>query len=1184
MLSQLKVGMSLIQTKDALLVNLSNTPFNGVLTKDQAICYLAGWNKDEPKYGQCVTGYEGLTPAEAFTKRYAGEKALMFKNQNWTAFAFFVIDRDLSGKEWYDNDHRQYIYKKARQQRLPFTAVYSQTRTKDDNAEALLNFNFNNHFTILVEVLKSYLGFSETFNIKKDWTPRPHQPDAIIEAVRILFGSTDQCLFAAYPSYGKTGCSLKIAHDYLATGGICLLTTPVVDTIQGFIDNLDEYRFGSPNLKVSVYDKNTILLQDPKDLRKRANNGELIFILLSVQGMRRDSEYFDRDGIDVTEETKYFKFVKDIDLWIPDEFHREYGGSQTSAFFQTVKPKKKLPLTATPMLILDQFDSEEMVIRTLAWGLKNRTLTNLPSVYIQSLDKAFYNVRPELQNLYSEDEGFDPRKWFDVTDETFIHSQALLDLSEKQFFSPLSKNKNPLSISNDKSRCSNSNLGMVIIPEGANGRTAEDNAELYCKDHNEYFSSRRTLWISSYKIDNERKSLTVNEYVQSLFDDYDRVIIVTHRKFTTGTDIPALSFLVLLDKIGSIVEFEQIIGRLARIFEGKDRVCLYAFCPGNDLKINVVRMAQANAKYYKSGDPVKFLECLPITEYNGATLIDTDPEEMLEEFWDSQRDKLKLRLPVQAIDAFFRSNPDLVELWKKLDENLKSGTGLSYGLGDSNNAKIKDPKKKLKVKKPPVKVGNLKDWIETFRTVWNEVPAFGLLLGHKHIHKAVGCAPMRMMFSDQVIDTVLSSFKTEPALKKKMQQELDKYLDSCQSLSVEDQFKYVFKNSSYKMGQGLVYLRSEVANRQVNAVQYNTKYVFILNALNGTYVLEAKKRWPKAKIVCIDHWPFYAEHLRNLGAEFYQVNMHNADEFEIGVKKIIKDLKLKSRPVLLTNPPYTDGTQGANEIYTTIIDRAINLLDPVAMCSVTPENLINGGQKKEALRKKILKNYGLKNLDFLEQNRDWKGDISVDTISLVAEEDYAGLTEVRGRFLNTTYNVDMSKFDELINGETQDIHDWLISAQTTEKLKLLTSEKLEIAGIQIKITKDAPDSMEIENGNEYKSHNTDWRVAFGYMRCNTCAVVPPGPSVPAKYRYVTFGNNEDLARKFAQFMLSEPIRFIMLLTYTSRTLDNPQLAYIPLIDLSQFKEVTDDVLYNFWNAPKDTQARIHAMIGNKVPF
>jgi superfamily II DNA or RNA helicase len=1174
--------LSLIQTKDAVTVNLASN-FTGVLTEDHIALYIGGQDKNSCKLGEIVS-VNGKTPNEAFIDTYNHAKRVLTKDHEWNSFGFLILDKQEGKTKWYDNDFREYIDKKGRQNRIDFRAIYIKNRDGEHNAEELLKFNFDKDFNTLVTLAKSWLGLDPTFNTKTNWNPRPHQPDAITEAVRILFSPSDQCLFAAYPSYGKTGCSLKIAHDYLSNGGICLLTTPVVDTIQGFIDNLDEYRFGSPDLKVSVYDKNTILTQDPKDLRKRANSGELIFILLSVQGMRRDSEYFDRDGIDVTEEAKYFKFVKDVDLWIPDEFHREYGGSQTSAFFQTVKPKKKLPLTATPMLILDQFDSEEMVIRTLAWGLKNRSLTKLPSVYIQSLNKAFYNIRPELQSLYSEEEGFDPRKWFDVIAGTFVHSQALLDLSEKQFFSALSKNKNPLSISNDKSRCSNSNLGMIIIPEGSNGRSAEDNAELYCKDHNEHFSSRRTLWISSYKIDRERKSLTVNEYVQSLLNDYDRVIIVTHRKFTTGTDIPALSFLVLLDKIGSIVEFEQVLGRLARIFEGKDRVCLYAFCPGNDLKINVVRMAQANAKYYKSSDPVKFLECLPITEYDGSSLNDTDPEEMLEEFWDNQRDKLKLRLPTQAIDSFFRSNPDLVELWKKLDENLKSGTGLSYGLGDSNNSKIKDSKKKSKAKKPPVKVGNLKDWIETFRTVWNEVPAFGLLLGHRHIHKAVGCAPMRMMFSDQVIDTVLSSFKTEPALKKRMQQELDKYLDSCQSLSVEDQFKYVFKNSSYKMDQGLVYLRSEVAARQVNAVQYNAEIVFILNALNGTYVLEAKKRWPNAKIICIDHWPFYAEHLKNLGAEFYQVNMHDPEEFELGIKKIIEALKMKSRPVLLTNPPYTDGTQGANEIYTAIIDRAINLIDPIAICSVTPENLINGGQKKETLRKKILKNYGLKNVDFLEQNRDWKGDISVDTISLVAEEDYSGLTEVRGRFLNTTYNVDMSNFTELINGETQDIHDWLISAQTTEKLKLLTSVNLGTSGLQIKISKDALDSLEIENGNEHKSHNTEWRVAFGYMRCNTCAVVPPGPSIPGKYRYVTFGSNEDNARKFAQYMLSEPVRFIMMLTYTSRTLDNPQLAYVPMLDLSQFNVISNEVLYNFWNTPKDTQIKINAMVGDKVTF
>jgi hypothetical protein len=67
-------------------------------------------------------------------------------------------------------------------------------------------------------------------------------------------------------------------------------------------------------------------------------------------------------------------------------------------------------------------------------------------------------------------------------------------------------------------------------------------------------------------------------------------------------------------------------------------------------------------------------------------------------------------------------------------------------------------------------------------------------------------------------------------------------------------------------------------------------------------------------------------------------------------------------------------------------------------------------------------------------------------------------------------------------------------------------------------------------------------------------------------------------------MLSEPVRFIMMLTYTSRTLDNPQLAYVPMIDLSQFTVISNEVLYNFWNTPKDTQAKINAMIGDKVTF
>jgi hypothetical protein len=104
------------------------------------------------------------------------------------------------------------------------------------------------------------------------------------------------------------------------------------------------------------------------------------------------------------------------------------------------------------------------------------------------------------------------------------------------------------------------------------------------------------------------------------------------------------------------------------------------------------------------------------------------------------------------------------------------------------------------------------------------------------------------------------------------------------------------------------------------------------------------------------------------------------------------------------------------------------------------------------------------------------------------------------------------------------------------------------------------------------------------MRCNTCAVVPPGVSISDKYRYINFGTNEDNARKFRDYMLSEPVRFIMKLIYTSRTLDNPQLAYVPKLDMNKFSNMNDVALYQIWNVDTATQAEIKTIVGIEVPF
>ena len=96
--------------------------------------------------------------------------------------------------------------------------------------------------------------------------------------------------------------------------------------------------------------------------------------------------------------------------------------------------------------------------------------------------------------------------------------------------------------------------------------------------------------------------------------------------------------------------------------------------------------------------------------------------------------------------------------------------------------------------------------------------------------------------------------------------------------------------------------------------------------------------------------------------------------------------------------------------------------------------------------------------------------------------------------------------------------------------------------------------------------------------------MPPGASIPGKYRYINFGSSEASARKFAAYMLSEPVRFIMKLIYTSRTLDNPQLAYVPKLDMNKFNLINDAVLYQHWNTSIDVQSFIKPTVGDEVPF
>ena len=292
-------------------------------------------------------------------------------------------------------------------------------------------------------------------------------------------------------------------------------------------------------------------------------------------------------------------------------------------------------------------------------------------------------------------------------------------------------------------------------------------------------------------------------------------------------------------------------------------------------------------------------------------------------------------------------------------------------------------------------------------------------------------------------------------------------------------------------------------------------------------------------------------------------------------------LKLTRKPVLLINPPYTNGESSADEIYTSIIDHAIDVLDPIAIGAVNPENLMYGGAKKAKLRNRLQTKYAFKSIKFLNQKIDWNGAIKVATVAWVAEEGYTGPITVTGRYSQEVYTV--KKSERYFNGETQVVADWIASVQTESKVILSVGKKTNNNGPELKISLGEPDSVKVIDGKEFVSDNTKWRVAFGYMRGNTCAVVQPGISIPAKYRYTSF-KSETEARKFAKYMLSEAVRGIMKLTYNSRTLDNPQLSFVPLIDLSNITQVNDAAVYQALNASDDVQQALKKLVSDEIPF
>ena len=370
--------------------------------------------------------------------------------------------------------------------------------------------------------------------------------------------------------------------------------------------------------------------------------------------------------------------------------------------------------------------------------------------------------------------------------------------------------------------------------------------------------------------------------------------------------------------------------------------------------------------------------------------------------------------------------------------------------------------------------------------------------------------------------------------------------------------KEMLKSNGFTDKMSIAYMPFNMID---NYVKYFEKYkdhtFVIINPLNGSMCESVRKSFPKSKIICVDTFGMYHKDLTKRGYQCYN--------------KIGEIPKMKKRPVLLINSPYTTGTQDATNVYSTHIENAVQKLNPIAVLNIAPDNFLTGGQANEKLRNKMIAKYGKPTyIKWLNQNDDWNKTIRIDTALNIWDENSEGIkTKIAGRFSKIEFEVKLS--DMIIPVEDKEEYQYISRIQTPKKCKVKGFKETGKKGKQIKLR--SGNKFDVIDGNEYNSNNTMYRQVVGYLRSESCVDAKPGPSTPSSYREMISDysptTNEKASNKFGKYMRSGHTRWLVNLRYNSRSLDSPALSLVPMIDMDDLPDnFTDADLYKYFDTPQ----------------
>lgn len=863
---------------------------SNLLTATQGILYTP---KTPVKLGQVTRdAVAGLSPQEAFERRYKGSKSNI--SEDMVAEDIFVFDKIHGSDFAYDDAIRSLAHKLYQAKKIPFDALTPDYQKDGYNSEALISYKSRTHRRIMIKVMKQYFGIANYWDTRRAIEWWWEQENEVNEIAGKLV-SKGLCLYAAYTGRGKTTISIGVASKMFPKGGLVLVTTPIRDTRNGFEEKIEDYYFGEDrSRKITFIDNTAFAKTTVKELRQRADAGELIFVVLTVQDVRyKDQQSSDLDKL----RSKYNALAGHLDMWIRDERHLQYEAELTSRRLGNLAAKYELDLTATPYNVLDKYESDQIVARTLIWGLRNREHTKLPKIYIDAIATPFEEIDARLSAIYSTEEGFDPRKLVVRKNGNFVLQSALISLAEQFYLSILSKNKNKLSISDDPDlsmvsrRC-----GMWVLPEGQNGDGVAEYIPALAKMLNANMNGK-VFFASSYWIEDQSKSegITIDAYVKRLLSNHKTVIILTCGKFTTGTDITPLGHIVLMDNMTSIANFEQLLGRMERIYPGKESVKLYTIMPGHSVKVILGSLARESAALTGTVE-TEMLDCIPFQEYDSGKARKVDIAEILEATQEWFRGRVKERLPIISLGREL-STMDLSSL-KGLDLSKFKAKVYKSELTDKNGAKVKT-RLNAEGKAMSAKEANLvAKTIAMMQTVMQELQWVSYKANCYDYEKLLTTnTDITEMFGDELIGSLYQIISSNPNVSRMIRDWLINKQQAYASLLLEEVMDDIFLNSDYKLRMGLVYLPLSAARHIVNDEHVNNvKRILVMNARNGSIVLALREKFPEAEIVCAEQYTQFTSYLNTRFGVQVVGNINTVDD-------IYKIPRIESFDHIFNEPP-----------------------------------------------------------------------------------------------------------------------------------------------------------------------------------------------------------------------------------------------------------------------------------------